>query len=102
MSRPGWLVEAGQRLGIHNDCMDNGPDYRFLIQLNRGWTMEHGGLLLLFDQTTAAEDPCCRKGYLPISRSAVAFEISKRSHHAVSRVLDGRRFTITYSLFKKR
>ena len=36
---------------------------------------------------------------MPLNRSLVGFEISEKSSHAVSLVLDGERFAIVYSLY---
>ena len=36
---------------------------------------------------------------MPLNGSLVGFEISEKSSHAVSLVLDGERFAIVYSLY---
>jgi hypothetical protein len=84
----------GQTIRVHNDHRPRGETHRLLIQLNRGWDDEHGGLLLLFG-SAAADD--VRRILRPIHRSAMAFEISPRSFHAVSTIQRGERYTLVYS-----
>jgi hypothetical protein len=84
----------GQRIDIHNDNLPGGETHRLLIQLNRGLSDEDGGLLMLFSSERATD---VAKILRPIHRSAVAFAISDRSHHAVSRMHGGERFTLVYS-----
>ncbi len=84
----------GQTIRVHNDHRPNGETHRLLIQLNRGWADEQGGLLLLFG-SAAADD--VRRILRPAHRSSVAFEISPQSFHAVSTVQRGERYTLVYS-----
>jgi Rps23 Pro-64 3,4-dihydroxylase Tpa1-like proline 4-hydroxylase len=84
----------GQTIRIHNDHRPKGETHRLLIQLNRGWADEQGGLLLLFG-SVAADD--VRRILRPIHRSAMAFEISPQSFHAVSTIQRGERYTLVYS-----
>ena len=89
---------SGMTIRLHNDFLGTTEEsHRMLIQLNRGWSQEQGGLLMLFD------DDCSESltdMILPVHRSAFGFEISKRSYHAVSTVYNGFRDTIVYT-FKK-
>lgn len=85
---------SGQTVRIHNDHRPRGETYRLLVQLNRGWTDEQGGLLLLFG--SAAPDDV-RRILRPIHRSAMAFAISPHSFHAVSTIQRGERYTLVYS-----
>ncbi|WP_422447592.1 MULTISPECIES: cyclophane-containing peptide 2OG-Fe(II) oxygenase YhhC [unclassified Endozoicomonas] len=87
---------AGQTIRVHNDFIDKEgrETHRILFQLNRNYTKHSGGLLIFF------EDPENDKWsdiIEPISASVQGFEISKNSHHAVSTVHDGERYTIVYS-----
>jgi Rps23 Pro-64 3,4-dihydroxylase Tpa1-like proline 4-hydroxylase len=98
------LVEAnahkllpGQTIKIHNDYIDGAETHRVLIQLNRDWTDENGGLLMLFSGPNATE---VARIIRPIHCSAMAFEISPTSFHAVSTILAGARYTLVYS-FKR-
>lgn len=84
----------GQRIRTHDDQLPDGAIARAIIQLNRGWTMDQGGVLLLF---AAPDDDSPRRVIAPAHRSAVGFAISARSHHAVSVVRGSPRFTIVYS-----
>lgn len=84
----------GQTIRVHNDHRPKGETHRVLIQLNRGWADEQGGLLLLFG--SAASDDV-RRILRPTHRSAMAFEISPQSFHAVSTIQHGERYTLVYS-----
>lgn len=84
----------GQTIRVHNDHRPKGETHRLLIQLNRGWTDEQGGLLLLFG-SAAADD--VRRILRPTHRSATALAISPQSFHAVSTIQLGERYTLVYS-----
>ena len=95
----GQKLVPGYRIGIHSDFGPVRQTHRLLIQINSGWSLDNGGLLMLFDSAEPAEDsPGCRY-YLPRHLSAVAFEISPRSHHAVSEILASTRYTLAYSFY---
>ncbi len=87
-------LTAGQRIRIHDDYLEGGETHRLIVQLNRGWTAGDGGHLLLFGGR-APED--VRVVLAPVSKQALIFEISRRSHHAVSEVARGERYSIVYS-----
>jgi hypothetical protein len=91
---------SGQRIGIHTDYGDQARSHRLVIQLNRGWSLSDGGLLMFLNSADA--NPCSDSYvcYRPVHRSAAAFEISPRSHHAVTRVNNGCRYTLTYSFHR--
>jgi Rps23 Pro-64 3,4-dihydroxylase Tpa1-like proline 4-hydroxylase len=84
----------GQTIRIHNDHLNGEETHRFLIQLNSGWDLAKGGLLILF-ASPSPEDVAAI--FQPTHRSAFGFEISERSFHAVSTIRDGERFTLVYS-----
>ena len=87
------LVE-GQTIRIHNDDIGEEETHRLVVQLNRGWAAEQGGLLMLF----ADNDPeSVTDVILPAHRSAFGFEISARSFHAVSTIHAGSRDTLVYT-----
>ncbi len=88
---------AGQRIRIHNDFIPGRESHRVLVQLNRGWMDSQGGTLLFFG-SDAPED--VRKAFRPLHDSCVAFEISRNSHHAVTPIADGERFTLVYSFYR--
>lgn len=87
-------LTPGQTIRIHNDAIEGEETHRILIQLNDGWSVDHGGLLMLFG-SGAPED--LRAVIEPTHGSGFAFEISDRSFHAVSTVKSGERFTLVYT-----
>jgi Rps23 Pro-64 3,4-dihydroxylase Tpa1-like proline 4-hydroxylase len=86
----------GQTIRIHNDFISGEETHRILVQLNRGWNDDLGGLLMLF---SGPEPDQLNKVVPPKSGTIQGFEISSKSHHAVSTVHGGERFTIVYSFF---
>lgn len=89
-------LTAGQVIKIHNDYIPGRETHRLLIQLNRSWVPDQGGLLVLFSRLSAE---AASKFILPKSRSAFGFEISSKSLHAVSKIHSGSRFTLVYSFY---
>ena len=87
-------LTAGQRIRIHDDHLEGGETHRLILQLNRGWAAGDGGHLLLFG---GREPEDVRVVLPPVSKQALIFEISHRSHHAVSKVVRGERYSIVYS-----
>ena len=85
---------SGQTIRVHNDFVAGGESHRLLLQLNRHWEPDHGGYLMLF---SGPEPESLSKLVEPWNGSVQAFAISPRSHHAVSTVHAGERFTIVYS-----
>lgn len=85
---------AGQTIRVHNDFIDGQETHRVLLQLNHGWSVDNGGLLMLF----ADDQPeSVTTAILPSHGSAFAFEISARSYHAVSTIHAGERYTLVYT-----
>ena len=87
-------LTTGQRIRIHDDYLEGGETHRLVVQLNCGWTAGDGGHLLLFG---GGEPKNVRVVLAPVSKQALIFEISRRSHHAVSKVVRGERYSIVYS-----
>ncbi len=86
----------GQRIRIHNDFIAGGETHRVLIQMNRGWHDDQGGFLMLFN----SEDPAdLHRVSRPVHDSVVGFAISDHSHHAVSTIHGGERFTLVFSFY---
>lgn len=85
---------TGQRIGIHNDFLVGQETHRLTIQLNRGLTDDDGGFFMLFDSFDATD---VHRVTRPLSNSGIGFEIGPSSHHAVSRVHGGSRYTLVYS-----
>ena len=94
-----WSVHkllAGQRIRIHNDLRPTGETHRVIFHLNRGWSISRGGFLMLFN---SADPGDVHRVLMPLTGSIMGFEISEKSNHAVSVVLDGERFAVVYSLY---
>lgn len=89
---------CGQRIRLHNDFIAEQESHRLIIQLNRGWTNDNGGLLLLFN---SADPSDIHKVFRPVHNMALAFAVSPNSNHAVSTIREGERFTLVYSFFRK-
>ena len=83
-----------QRIGIHNDFINGEETHRMVLHINPYWQEDNGGLLLLF-KSNKAEDMV--KIIKPIDNTAFGFEISRQSHHAVSKIYDFTRYTIVYT-----
>lgn len=88
----------GQRIRIHNDFIPGHETHRVLVQLNRGWGDENGGALIFFNSTEASD---IHKVFRPVHNSCVAFEISRKSLHAVSTIHSGERFTLVFSFYRE-
>lgn len=86
----------GQRIGIHNDYLPGEETHRITIQINQELTDDDGGLFLLFNSFDPGDVHSILR---PISGTAIGFEISERSHHAVSRIHGGERYTLVFSFF---
>lgn len=86
----------GQRIRIHNDFIPDAETHRLLIQMNRGWEDGDGGFLLFFNSSDPAD---VHKVLRPVHNSAVAFAITPDSHHAVTTVHGGERYTLVYSFY---
>jgi hypothetical protein len=86
----------GQRIAIHNDYLEGEETHRLTVQLNRGLRDEDGGLFMLFNSFDAAD---VHRIIRPISGSGIGFEIGANSHHAVSRMHAGERYTLVYSFY---
>jgi hypothetical protein len=85
---------ARQTIRVHNDFLDGQETYRLLVQLNRGWQDEQGGMLMLFSSVSPDD---VRRIIRPLHGSAFAFRITPQSFHAVSTIRSGERFTLVYS-----
>lgn len=85
---------AGQRIGIHNDFLPGHETHRLTVQLNRGLADADGGYMMLFNSDDAAD---VHRILRPVSRTGLGFAIGPASHHAVSRMHGGERFTLVYS-----
>jgi Rps23 Pro-64 3,4-dihydroxylase Tpa1-like proline 4-hydroxylase len=87
----------GQRIRIHNDYIPGCETHRLLIQLNKGWDDDNGGMLMFFNSQNPSD---IHKIFRPSHNSSVGFAISPDSHHAVSIIHKGERYTIIFSFYK--
>ena len=87
---------SGQRIRIHNDFIRGAETHRVLVQLNRGWHDDQGGFLMFFN---SADPSDVHRVFSPIHNSVVGFAISEASHHAVSTIHGGERFTLVFSFY---
>lgn len=91
---------TGQQIGIHNDFYPEEEVCRFTIHLNANWTVDEGGLFVTF---AAADCEAMTAAYLPAMNSALLFEISPSSFHAVTEVTGARpRYSIVISFIRGR
>lgn len=86
----------GHTIRLHNDFVPGQETHRLLIQLNRHWTDENGGFLLLFNSSDPKD---IHRIIRPVHNSSMGFAISLKSNHAVSTVHDGERYTLVYSFY---
>ena len=90
-------LTKGQRIRIHNDYIPGRESHRLLIQLNRGWSDENGGALMLFGGGGPTD---VHQILRPVHNSGIVFEISPNSLHAVTPIHRGERFTLVLSFFR--
>ena len=83
-----------QHIGIHNDFIGGEETHRMVLHINPLWKEENGGLLLLFNSPKVET---LSKIIKPLDNTVFGFEISRQSHHAVSRIYDYTRYTIVYT-----
>lgn len=87
----------GQRIRIHNDYIPGCETHRLLIQLNRGWDDDNGGMLIFFNSQNPSD---IHKIFRPSHNSSVGFAISPDSHHAVSTIYNSERYTVIFSFYQ--
>jgi hypothetical protein len=83
----------GQHATIHTDNLP-GETHRLVVQLNRGRASDSGGNLTLLSGPTPTDIAVVFK---QVSNSAIGFGLGPASHHAISRVRTGTRFTVIYT-----
>lgn len=87
----------GQKIRVHNDFIPGAETHRILIQLNRGWSDDNGGLLIFFNSVEASD---IHRAFRPVHNSCIAFAISADSLHAVSTIHASERYTLVYSFYE--
>ncbi|WP_135458911.1 cyclophane-containing peptide 2OG-Fe(II) oxygenase YhhC [Vibrio echinoideorum] len=90
----------GQTIRVHNDYLqeDHRETHRVLLQISKEFKESNGGYLMTFNGPNSDD---LNSVIPPIPGSIQGFEISQNSHHAVSTVHGGVRYTIIYT-FKER
>lgn len=86
----------GQRIRLHNDYISGCETHRLLVQFNRQWSVENGGMLMLFNSPDPSD---VHQIFSPVHNSAVGFAICEGSNHAVSTIHKGQRYTLVYSFY---
>ena len=85
----------GQQIGLHNDFSPDGEVCRWTLHFNPGWSIDEGGLFVTF---AAPSTDAASAAYLPTMNSAIVFEISSASYHAVTPVAGSRdRYSLVIS-----
>ncbi len=88
-----------EKIKIHTDHGELCQQFRIIIQFNEHWTINNGGLVMLFDSDEPAPDAASTRIYLPMHCSAWGFTISPHSYHAVSPVHNNTRYSLTYTFY---
>jgi hypothetical protein len=87
----------GQRVDIHNDSPDGArgrtESHRLLYYPNRDYADSDGGHLLFYSDSNAC---AIIDGVRPTFNSGVLMRLSDHSYHAVSRVMNGVRYTVAF------
>ena len=86
----------GQTIRLHNDYILGQETHRLLIQLNRNWQDENGGLLIFFNSSDPKD---IHRVIRPVHNSSAGFAISLKSNHAVTTIHNGERYTLVYSFY---
>ena len=84
----------GHHIGIHNDFINEEETHRLVLHLNPDWREENGGFLMLFNSEDADD---VARVISPVNNSGFGFAISKVSFHAVSKIVDSKRYSIVYT-----
>jgi hypothetical protein len=83
----------GQFGGIHTDNLP-GETHRVVVQLNRGRADDSGGNLVFLSGPSPNDLAIAFK---QVSNSAAGFRLGPQSHHAITKVKTGTRFTVIYT-----
>lgn len=88
----------GQGIGVHTDRPLLGYEsHRLVVHLGPEFRDENGGHLMFFHGPDARD---FAQAFRTIHNSAVAFELSPRSFHAVGELGKGVRYTLVYSFWR--
>jgi hypothetical protein len=89
----------GQGIGLHNDSVSGWETHRLTVTLNRGFEDRNGGHLVFFNSDNSKD---IHRVFRPLHNSAVSFELTPRSFHAVSDVTGEVRHSIVFSFWRRR
>jgi hypothetical protein len=92
-------MTMGQRIRAHTDFGETAQTHRLIVQINRGWSREDGGLLMLMKSNSVDLSGDELRCYAPLHNLAAAFEITESSWHAVSPIKNMVRFTLAFSFY---
>lgn len=88
----------GQGIGVHNDKPTPGNEtHRLVVHLGPGFDDTSGGHLMFFRGKDPGDLACA---FRSVHNTAVGFELSARSHHAVAELATGVRYTLVYSFWR--
>lgn len=88
----------GQGIGVHTDRPLLGYEsHRMVVHLGPEFRDENGGHLMFFD---GPEERDFVQAFRTVHNSAVAFELSPQSFHAVGELARGMRYTLVYSFWR--
>ena len=88
----------GHHIGIHNDYIGGEETHRMVVHLSPNWDESKGGFFMLFNSADAKD---VKKIIKPLNNTAIGFEISKISNHAVSKIYNFSRYSIVYTFSTK-
>lgn len=92
-------LSAPRHIGIHTDYGRTKQTHRLVVQINRGWKAEWGGLLLFLSSRAPGESTDQDRVFVPHHCCAMCFELSPRSFHAVSPISCGVRYTLCFAFY---
>jgi hypothetical protein len=93
-------LQRGQYIGIHNDRPGrHGETHRLVVNLSHQLSDGDGGFLVFFNSGDAMD---IHRAFRPSFNSGVAFKLSAKSYHAVSRLKARSRLTLVYSFREQR
>jgi Rps23 Pro-64 3,4-dihydroxylase Tpa1-like proline 4-hydroxylase len=89
----------GEKIKIHTDHGDLDQHFRIIIQFNKDWEINNGGLIMLFDSDHPSLEQETNRIYIPENGSAWGFQISEKSFHAVSPIRNNIRYSLVYTFY---
>jgi hypothetical protein len=94
----GHRLVPGQGIGVHTDRPLPGYEtYRMVVHLGSGTSDANGGHLMFLHGKEPKDFACAFRG---VHNTAVGFELSEQSFHAVAELTSGVRYTLVYSFWR--